>query len=341
MGYLTPLDERKDKQMNTVISILLGILVLGGAVFAWLLVRYYRGRRKAAALYAAMDKSRTGGGRLDLGTVGHLTILPLVDFYAAEQPAGLETEAGVAYLIRADDKTILFDLGFNRLMQDEPLLLRNMQRLGVDPASVDFIVNSHPHMDHLSGSKWQAVAGRLAGKPFYSTVPLERPGLTNLTVQQAQVLSPGVGTTGPLPVQLFLLGYTLEQSLVVNVAGKGLVVIVGCGHPGVERILERASQIFQQPIYGIIGGLHLLVSGDRSGMRFPIQKWLGSAEPPWNPTGEAGVYSAIEKMKAQGIQLVSLSAHDSCEWTLGTFERSFGENYQPLRVGEEISIASG
>jgi len=327
--------------MNAVIAFLLGILLLGGVVFAWLLLRYSRGRRKAAAFYAAMENSKTGEAQLDLGTVGQLSILPLVDFYAAEQPAGLETEAGVAYLIRADDITILFDLGFNRLMQEEPLLLRNMQRLGVDPASIDFIVNSHPHMDHISGSKWQAVAGRLAGKTFYSTVPLERQGLNNLTIQQARILAPGVGTTGPLPVQLFLLGYTLEQSLVVNVAGKGLIVIVGCGHPGIERILERASQIFQQPIYGVIGGLHLLVSGDRSGMRFPIQKWLGSAELPWNPTGEGVVYGAIEKMKARGIRLVSLSAHDSCEWTLGTFERSFGENYQPLKVGEEISIASG
>jgi len=327
--------------MNTVIIIFLGILVLGGVVFAWLLIRFYRGTLKAAAFYAATENSKTGGAQLDLGTVEQLSILPLVDFYASEQPAGLETEPGVAYLIRADGTTILFDLGYNRLMQEEPLLLRNMQRLGVDPASVDFIVNSHPHMDHLSGSKWQAVAGRLAGKPFYSTVPLERQGLNNLTIQQARILAPGVGTTGPLPVQLFLLGYTLEQSLVVNVAEKGLVVIVGCGHPGIERILERACQIFQQPIYGVIGGLHLLVSGDRSGMRFPIQKWLGSAELPWNPTGEGVVYGAIEKMKARGIRLVSLSAHDSCEWTLGTFERSFGENYQPLKVGEEISIASG
>lgn len=305
-----------------------------------MLVRYYQGKRKAAAFYAAVDTPEVGGAQLELGTVEQLTILPLVDFYAAEQPAGLETEAGVAYLIRAGDKTILFDLGFNRLGQEEPLLLRNMQRLGLDPASVDFIVNSHPHMDHLSGSNWQELAARLAGKAFYTTVPLERQGLENRPVQQAQILAPGVGTTGPLPVQLFLLGYTLEQSLVVNVAGKGLVVIIGCGHPGVEKILDRASQIFKQPIYGVIGGLHLLVSGDRSGMKFPIQKWLGSADLPWRPAGEEAVYDAIDNMKAQGVQLVSLSAHDSCKWTLETFRCSFGENYRPLRVGEEIAVVS-
>ncbi len=326
--------------MNTVISILVTILVFGGAVFAWLLIRYYQGRSKAAAFYTAMENSQAGRTQLDLGTIEYLSILPLVDFYAADQPAGLETEPGVAYLIRADDKTILFDLGYNRTGQEEPLLLRNMQRLGIDPASIDFIVNSHPHVDHLSGLKWQKVTGQLAGKNFYSTVQLERPGLNNRIVMQPQVLAPGVGTTGPLPVQLFLLGYTLEQSLVIHVAGKGLIVIVGCGHPGIERILEQASQIFQQPIYGVIGGLHLLISGDRSGMRFPVQKWLGSSEPPWKPAGERTVFQAIEKMKAHGIKLVSLSAHDSCEWTLETFRQSFGENYRPLRVGEEILIAN-
>ncbi len=326
--------------MDAVIAFLLGLLVLSGAVFVWLLVRYYRGRRKAAAIYAAVDGSKSGEVWLDPGAVQCLSILPLVDFYAAEQPAGLETEAGVAYLIRADDKTILYDLGYNRLRQEEPLLLRNMQRLGVDPASIDFIVNSHPHIDHLSGSKWQALTGQLAGKTFYTTVPLERPGLQNRIVGQPQVLAPGVGTTGPLPVQLFLLGYTLEQALVVNVAGKGLVVIVGCGHPGIERILERASAIFRQPIYGVIGGLHLLISGDRSGMSFPIQKWLGASELPWKPAGQSAAFHAIENMKAQKIGLVSLSAHDSCEWTLETFRRSFGEKYRPLKVGEEISIAS-
>jgi 7,8-dihydropterin-6-yl-methyl-4-(beta-D-ribofuranosyl)aminobenzene 5'-phosphate synthase len=326
--------------MNAVIAFLLGILVLGGAFLAWLLVRYYRGKRKAAAFYAAMDGSKSGGARLNLGTVEHLSILPLVDFYAAEKPAGLETEPGVAYLIQAGDKTILFDLGFNRLGQEEPLLLRNMQRLGLDLASVDFIVNSHPHRDHLSGSNWRAVTGRLAGKAFYSTIPLERLGLDNRIVQQPQVLAPGVGTTGPLPVQLFLLGYTLEQSLVVDVAGKGLIVIVGCGHPGIERILNRSSQIFQRPIYGVIGGLHLLVKGDRSGMRLPMQKWLGSADLPWRPAGEGAVYRAIEKMKAEGVRLVSLSAHDSCEWTLETFRHAFGEYYRPLKVGQEISVTS-
>jgi 7,8-dihydropterin-6-yl-methyl-4-(beta-D-ribofuranosyl)aminobenzene 5'-phosphate synthase len=337
---LTSQINRKEKQMNTVVAILLGILVLGLAVFAWLMVRFYLGRRKAAAIYVAMGAQKAGSAQLELGTVNQLSILPLVDFYAVEKPGGLETEAGVAYLVRAGARTILFDLGYNRLGQDEPLLLRNMQRLGIDPACVDFIVNSHPHIDHLSGSKWQAVAKRLAGKAFYSTIPLERPGLDNHTVLQPQILAPGVGTTGPLPVQLFLLGYTLEQSLVVDVAGKGLIVIVGCGHPGIEMILNRASQIFQRPIYGVIGGLHLLVKGDRSGMKLPMQKLLGSSDLPWRPTGEKGVYRAIERMKTEGVRLVSLSAHDSCEWTLETFQHSFGEYYRPLKVGQEISIES-
>ncbi len=326
--------------MNILITVVLGLLVLCGVVYVWLMVRYNRGRRKVAACYAAMEPQVDSDQRLELGEVERLSILPLVDFYAADQPAGLETEAGVAYLIRANDKTILFDLGYNRHGAEEPPLLQNMQRLGIDPGKVDFIVNSHPHMDHLSGSQWQSLARRLAGKALYATVPLDKPGFDNRVVERPQALAPGVGTTGPLPVQLFTFGYTLEQSLVVNVVGKGLVVIIGCGHPGVERILQRASQVFKQPIYGVIGGLHLLVAGDRSGMRLPMQKLLGSAEPPWQPAGEKAVFQAIDIMKSYGVKLVSLSAHDSCDWTLKTFADGFGDAYRPLRVGDEIKITS-
>jgi 7,8-dihydropterin-6-yl-methyl-4-(beta-D-ribofuranosyl)aminobenzene 5'-phosphate synthase len=41
----------------------------------------------------------------------------------------------------------------------------------------------------------------------------------------------------PLPRMLFWLGYVTEQALVVNVAGFGLVLISGCGHPRIEQIL--------------------------------------------------------------------------------------------------------
>ncbi len=49
-----------------------------------------------------------------------------------------------------------------------------------------------------------------------------------------------------------------DQALIVNVAGKGLVVITGCGHAGVVNICRYAGRLTgDQPLYAIIGGFHL------------------------------------------------------------------------------------
>jgi len=40
------------------------------------------------------------------------------------------------------------------------------------------------------------------------------------------------------------------------VEDRGIVLIVGCGHPTVEKIVARAEALFDQPVVGIVGGLH-------------------------------------------------------------------------------------
>jgi 7,8-dihydropterin-6-yl-methyl-4-(beta-D-ribofuranosyl)aminobenzene 5'-phosphate synthase len=53
-----------------------------------------------------------------------------------------------------------------------------------------------------------------------------------------------------------------DQSLVLNTP-QGLVVVTGCGHAGVVNILTYAGERFpNQPVYGIVGGLHLFPASD-------------------------------------------------------------------------------
>jgi 7,8-dihydropterin-6-yl-methyl-4-(beta-D-ribofuranosyl)aminobenzene 5'-phosphate synthase len=49
-----------------------------------------------------------------------------------------------------------------------------------------------------------------------------------------------------------------DQALIVNVSGRGLVVITGCGHAGVVNIARYAQRLCRgQPLYALLGGFHL------------------------------------------------------------------------------------
>jgi 7,8-dihydropterin-6-yl-methyl-4-(beta-D-ribofuranosyl)aminobenzene 5'-phosphate synthase len=49
-----------------------------------------------------------------------------------------------------------------------------------------------------------------------------------------------------------------DQALIMNIAGKGLVVITGCGHAGVVNIARYARRLTgDQPLYALVGGFHL------------------------------------------------------------------------------------
>jgi 7,8-dihydropterin-6-yl-methyl-4-(beta-D-ribofuranosyl)aminobenzene 5'-phosphate synthase len=49
-----------------------------------------------------------------------------------------------------------------------------------------------------------------------------------------------------------------DQAVIVNVAGKGLLVATGCGHAGVVNIARYARRLTgDQPLYALLGGFHL------------------------------------------------------------------------------------
>lgn len=323
----------------------LSFLAIPLALLGYILLAYSRNRRRASRFYDSVGRPRDDGTRLALSPIRTLEVLPLVDWYAAQ--SNLETESGVSYLVRADDTTILFDMGLNRKGEKEPPLLRNMVRLGVDPAEINFVALSHPHGDHVGGFKNQFAHRAIVrqendpfvGKPVYATVPLTLTDGQSTVIQAPCILAPGVATLGPLPRALFLMGYVQEQALAINVQGKGLVLLVGCGHPGIEALIERAEQLFALPVYGVIGGLHFPVTDDRAHIG-PIrfQQLLGSPNPPWRPIGKDAVYRTLAYLKEKGVHYIAPSAHDTCDWSLHAFEEAFGDEYHPLKVGEQLTI---
>ncbi len=285
------------------------------------------------------------------GSVASLTVLPLVDFKSSFSEA--KTEPGVSYLVTAGNFKVLMDVGYNAKGKHPSPLISNMKLFGVNLADINALFISHHHLDHLGGSKDQRNHTFSLSNgpvdfppvPVYSPLPITpspmnaNPGSEMRVSLDPVELAPGVYGIGSIPRALYLMGYTEEQALAVHVAGKGLVLIIGCGHQTAERVIERAKQLFALPIYGIIGGLHFPVHGGRI-MIGPInaQALVGSDRMPWNGINENDVTQAIRAIAEAGAKLVSLSAHDSSDWAIDQFKKAFGPAYVDLLVGTPIEI---
>jgi len=205
----------------------------------------------------------------DLGSTKTLAILPLIDYYTAAPE--LKGEPGVSYLIKTDHTTILFDVGFNQEETDPSPLQHNMDQLDITMEDFDTIIISHNHPDHVGGMhRWKQKTFSLGneqvdltGKRVFTPTPMTYPGITPVCSSEPTIIAPGVATIGTIPRQLFFMGWVDEQALAVNVEGKGIVLIVGCGHQTVKKILERTEKLFDEPVYAIIGGLHFPVPDGR------------------------------------------------------------------------------
>jgi 7,8-dihydropterin-6-yl-methyl-4-(beta-D-ribofuranosyl)aminobenzene 5'-phosphate synthase len=320
--------------MNTLTIVLMAAFGLAGLAAGFLAVRFQAGRTRAARVLAAAKYARFD----DPGSVKRLEILPLIDDLAAGE--GLACESGVSYLIRADDMTLLFDTGLNDANEHPSPLLRNMDELGISVEEIDAVVISHLHLDHVGGMRnhlgrtfdLSARPVDLAGKPAYLPTQMTHPTTQVHIVDGPCRIAPGIASLGPIPRQLFFFGWTPEQSLAINVAGKGLVIIVGCGHSGLQNILERAEAVFDAPIHAVVGGLHYPVTEK------PAARMLGSDNWPWKPASKATVEAAIASLQARRPKLVALSPHDSCTWSRDAFRQAFGAAYRDVRVGDVLEV---
>jgi 7,8-dihydropterin-6-yl-methyl-4-(beta-D-ribofuranosyl)aminobenzene 5'-phosphate synthase len=317
-----------------------GIVVLVPVVLlAFLEIRYLAGRKAADQAWEDERPERLK----DLGTTRSLEILPLVD-WSPSRPV-LRGEAGVSYLIKTDRSVILMDVGLNFPASDPSPLQHNMRELGIRLDDFDTIVISHRHVDHVGGLRWLRrntfslgnVQVDLAGKRVFSPVPMSYPGLVPRCTRTATAIAPGVATIGTITGMLFM-GRIDEQALAIAVEGKGIVLVVGCGHQSVPRILERTAQLFDAPIYGIIGGLHFPCPHGRA-MRFGIDLQNLLVYGLLHRPDRRDVERDIAMLARHEPQWVSLSPHDSSDEVIARFRHTFGSRYHELRVGDWLKVA--
>jgi 7,8-dihydropterin-6-yl-methyl-4-(beta-D-ribofuranosyl)aminobenzene 5'-phosphate synthase len=151
----------------------------------------------------------------------------------------LTADWGFSCLIEADNYRILFDTGAKG-----SILLDNMNWLGIDPVTINGVFISHDHWDHTGG---------LADFLDINPTQVYLPGSCRNNYAAGKTFR--MEGSGEIHKNIFSTGVLayIEQSLVLNTEN-GSVVVAGCSHPGVDKILNAASR-FGKPM-ALIGGLH-------------------------------------------------------------------------------------
>ena len=219
----------------------------------------------------------------------------------------LETKWGFAAFVTSSNKTILFDTGGGRLLLD------NMEKLAIEPNSVDVVVLSHIHGDHTGGlgsflEKNPNVTVYLPKsfpKKFKDNVRDHGAGI--IEVKESLQICENVYSTGQLGKLI------KEQSLIIR-TDKGLVEITGCAHPGIVNIVNTAKDLIKDDILLVMGGFHL----------------------EWATKGR--IEKIISAFKQLGVRYVGL-CHCSGHKARSLFEKHFGSKYINIGAGKVITLA--
>lgn len=204
--------------------------------------------------------------------------------------SAMQRDWGYAALVEFGSKRILFDTG-----NSHNILAHNAKIKGIDLSKLDFVVMSHRHGDHMGGLSYLlkvnpkvaiyapkesfGVYGADLPGTFYRkdpTLPTEQRYYNGAPPEVMQFGSAWPGANFQLVDKN--IDVTPEIHIITLVSDKpgalelrelslaidtpaGLVIVVGCSHPGIDEIVESTAAINPR-IHLIAGGLHLLATSD-------------------------------------------------------------------------------
>ena len=220
---------------------------------------------------------------------------------------GLQSDWGFSILVEGLDKTILFDTGTK-----PEIFASNFKKMGLDASEIDFLVLSHEHGDHVGGIP--AFVEMKKGIPVlfpqsFSEAFKKRMikiGLEPVLVKEPAMICKNMYTSGEFKCEI------PEQCLVLNTK-HGLVVMTGCSHPGIVRMLKEIKEMFNKDIYMVFGGFHLMQKSEKE------------------------MDAIIAEMKALGVVKCG-ATHCTGDKQIQMFKDSFGKDYFELGVGNTITI---
>jgi 7,8-dihydropterin-6-yl-methyl-4-(beta-D-ribofuranosyl)aminobenzene 5'-phosphate synthase len=254
----------------------------------------------------------------------------------------MKKDWGFSALVEIAGKRILFDTG-----NDADIFAANVKAKGIDLANIDFVVLSHRHSDHMAGLNYVlgvnptvkiyapkegfGIFGSSLPSSFYRKDESLPPQMRYYDGKPPEIMKFGTAWQGA-NIELvdktteIAPGVTLialvsdapgtkelkELSLAVNTAD-GVVLVVGCAHPGIERIVEATTAI-NPKIRLIAGGFHLVVAPDEV-----IAKAVAALK---------------DTFKVENIA----PGHCTGEPTFAALKRAFGDRYLYAGVGTSLPL---
>jgi 7,8-dihydropterin-6-yl-methyl-4-(beta-D-ribofuranosyl)aminobenzene 5'-phosphate synthase len=242
-------------------------------------------------------------------TVGQINIKILYD-NTAFMP-GTTADWGFSCFIQSARDTLLYDTGTNGT-----ILLGNAYILGANLSSVKKMFLSHDHFDHTGGIT-SALAEAPAVPVYVGALfsPSVIQAITNaggqpVLVTGADEISGGYYSTGELPSSIG----TYEHSLVMD-TDSGLVVVVGCSHPGILEMLRRVKAGLGREIFAVFGGFHLL------------------------DLTQTQVEAIIQELRNLGVRKCG-ATHCTGANAIQWISQAYGSDFLPMGVGQNLQFSA-
>jgi 7,8-dihydropterin-6-yl-methyl-4-(beta-D-ribofuranosyl)aminobenzene 5'-phosphate synthase len=215
---------------------------------------------------------------------------------------------GFSSVVTFRGRRVLFDSG-----TDPDLFMTNLAKMDVAPASIEKAIISHEHRDHRSGVYKLFPLNRRMSVHFLDAFLLE-------AYDQAQAIGmkparetgpfevvPGAYSTGKID------GSPPEQSLAVETS-QGIVLLVGCSHPGIVKIVETVrKQRGADSIRLVLGGFHM----------------FQQEEPQ--------IREQVAALRRLNVRRV-MPAHCSGDLAKKIFAEVYGSDYEPLGAGKVLRL---
>jgi len=257
--------------------------------------------------------------------------------------SAMQKDWGYAAFVAYGGKRILFDTGNN-----PDVLAENAKAKGIDLSKLDFVVMSHRHGDHMGGLTYVlrvkprvtiyspkegfGVYGADLPSTFYRKDPSLPPKQRYYNGSPPEVMRFGsawpaanfqlVDKNTDIAPDIHLITLvsdrpgTLElRELSLVITPDGLVIVVGCSHPGIDKIVESATAINPR-IHLITGGFHLVVAPD--------------------PDIEKIVAALHDRFKVEYVA----PGHCTGEPAFTALKKAFGDHYIYAGLGTTLTLNS-